>query len=192
MTDPKKIQQLYLRAMYSGLPKLIGSEEEAFFVNQYSESRLAIERAARVRNLRSVLHDDMRLLSKVLDKAKLLPYVQEYVASECFWMHRGRTLIEDFSIFFVDHTIAPLHIKVLARIEGVYSGLSASVHADTPWVAHDKWKDGEDTVESFRAPFALSFPKMFDSLQDYEPEPLEVNCVIRRTQRKIHVKFHRI
>lgn len=190
--DPKKIQRIYLHAMYSGLPETIESDEERFVIAHCSEARAQVERVARVRNMRTVLHGDMRLLSRVLDKPKLLPYVQNYVASKYFWMHRGRTLIEDFCLFLVECSSAPMTIKVLARIEGVYTGLSATIDADTPWAAHSKWHEGGDTFESFRSPFALSFPKMFSAQPDYEPEPRDVNCVICRSRHNIHVKFHGI
>ncbi|MDR5880859.1 hypothetical protein [Caballeronia sp. LZ032] len=190
--DARTIQQLYLRAIYSGLPEPTGLEEEVFVARHHSEERAAIERAARTRNLRTVLHDDMRLLPRVLDKTRLLPYVERYTESECFWMHRGRTLIEDFSLFLVERTPAPAAIKVLARIEGVHSGLSASVGANTPWSAHVKWREEDEVVERFRSPFALSFRKMFADSSGYEPELREVDCVIRRSPHRIQVKFHSV
>ncbi|MGF6768615.1 hypothetical protein P3T18_001085 [Paraburkholderia sp. GAS199] len=188
--DAKKIQQVYLRAMYSGTPDVPASAEEAFVVSHLSHDRLQVERAARVRNLRTVLHDDMRLLNRKLSKAELLPYVQDYAKSEGFWMHRGRTLIEDFSLFFVECTAASPVLKLLARIEGVYSGLSVSIEADTPWNAHLKWCEGSETLESFVAPFSLSFDKVFGEQSDYQPAQQDVNCVIRRSGQNIHVKFH--
>lgn len=187
----RMIQQAYLRAMYSGTPAATASPEVAFVIGHLSDERLQVERAARLRNLRTVMHDDMRLLNRKLNKDELLPHVQDYAKSERFWMHRGRTLVEDFCLFFVECSAASPVLKLLARIEGVYSGLSASIEAETPWTAHQQLRKGDETVESFVAPFSLSFNKVFGNKFDYQPVQRDVNCVIRRSGQNIHVKFHR-
>lgn len=187
--DANKIQHAYLRAMYTETPQEPASGEEAFVMAHFLNERLEVERAARVRNLRTVLHDDMRLLRRVIDKSELLPYVQAYAKSEWFWTHRGRTLIEDFCLFFVECSAASAVFKLLARIEGVCSGLSASTADASPWTTHLKVCDGEETRESFAAPFALSFNKVLGKKTDYLPVERKVDCVVRRSGEKIHVKF---
>ncbi|KVE38180.1 hypothetical protein [Burkholderia sp. TSV86] len=187
--DARKLQQVYLRAMYTGAPATVSSEEDAFFIAQSSAERLIVEHAARIRNLRTVLHDDMRLLKKVLDKASLLPHVKAYAESDLFWMHRGRTLIEDFCLYFVEHTSAtPVH-KLLACIEGVCSGLSIKTAVASPWDEHDMQQRGDVTTETFLAPFSLPFKQIFDSKSDFQPTKQPVTCVIRKSGAKINVKF---
>lgn len=188
--DAQKIQQAYLRALYTGVVDQPTNEEESFLHAHLSPERLLIEHAARVRNLRAVLHDDMHVLSKTLNKADLLPYVHRYVLSEQFWMHRGRTLIEDFCLHFVEQSPAPTLHKVLARIEGIHSGLSAAPRSRTPWPAHAKWNEGDDICEGFASPLNLSFHRLFDKPSDYQPVSQEVNCILRRSGKSIHVKFH--
>lgn len=187
--DAKRLQQVYLRAMYTSVPAACSSKEEAFLVTHASTERLIVERAARIRNLRTVLHDDMCLLKKVLDKAALLPYVKAYADSDCFWMHRGRTLIEDFCLFFVEHASAsPVH-KLLGRIEGVCSGLSVTTSATSPWSGHDERNAEGDVAEAFIAPFSLPFRRIFEEQSSYEPSQRPVTCVVRRSGQQINVKF---
>ena len=187
--DARRLQRVYLRAMYTGAPAALSSKEEAFFVAHSSAERLIVERSARIRNLRTVLHDDMRLLKKVLDKASLLPHVKAYAESDLFWMHRGRTLIEDFCLFFVEHaSTLPVH-KLLARIEGVCSGLSVTTPVASPWSGHDAQQDDGGTAEAFIAPFSLPFKQIFEVQSDFQPAKQPVTCVIRKSGQKINVKF---
>ncbi|WP_322053004.1 hypothetical protein [Paraburkholderia bannensis] len=187
--DARKLQQVYLRAMYTGAPVTVSSEEDAFFVAHSSGERLIVERAARIRNLRTVLHDDMRLLKRVMDKASLLPHVKAYAESDLFWMHRGRTLIEDFCLYFVEHTSATAVHKLLARIEGVCSGLSVKTAVASPWSGHDTQPYDDGTTETFVAPFSLPFKQIFDSASDFQPTNQPVICLIRKFGEKINVKF---
>ncbi|MEW9889465.1 MAG: YcaO-like family protein [Candidatus Symbiodolus clandestinus] len=78
--DAKKIQEFYLHALYTEAPiSNFISEEEHFFLQHHLSERLNIERAARLRNLRTVLHDDMHLLNRIFSRADLLPMVQNFV-----------------------------------------------------------------------------------------------------------------
>ncbi|QRR07544.1 hypothetical protein FPJ27_14660 [Burkholderia sp. MS455] len=187
--DASTIQRLYLRALYTGIAEPIGSDEQTFLLAHMAIKRLPVEQAARIRNLRTVLHDDMRLLSRVLDKGELLPYVQEYARSDLFWMYRGRSLIEDFCLYFVQFSDASPVFKLLARIEGVYSGLSTSNRIDSPWSEHFTSHDGDVISECFAAPFALSFETLFSKPSSYQPHARNVNCVVQRHEQAIQVKF---
>ncbi|QRR07700.1 hypothetical protein FPJ27_15720 [Burkholderia sp. MS455] len=188
--DASTIQRLYLRALYTGIAEPIGSDEQRILLAHMAIKRLPVEQAARIRNLRTVLHNDMRLLNRVLDKGELLPYVREYACSDLFWMHRGRSLIEDFCLHFVQFSNASPVFKLIARIEGVYSGLSTSVRSDSPWPTHVTSHDGDVTSECFAAPFALSFETLFNKPSSYQPHARDVNCVVQRHEQAIHVKFH--
>ncbi|MGS0896533.1 hypothetical protein ACVBGC_28985 [Burkholderia stagnalis] len=189
--DAWKIQHAYLRALYTGTQKKIASPEEEFVVAGLSTDRLEVERAARIRNLRTVMFDDMRLLNRVMSKGELLPFVEKYAQSEQFWMHRGRTLVEDFCLFFVEHAEVSDALALLARLEGVYSGLSASTEAATPWAEHKKQSYGtSEAVEHFVAPLRLAFEPLFREQLSYEPVREETECIIRRTGHAIRIKFN--
>lgn len=190
--DAKKIQEFYLHALYTEAPiSNFISEEEHFFLQHHLSERLNIERAARLRNLRTVLHDDMHLLNRIFSRADLLPMVQNYAASPYFWMHRGRSLIEDFCLFvFQSYNIDPL-LKLVARIEGVHSGLSASIVLNTPWPEHQIEDQGKDILESFLTPFYIVWDKFFQNKNDYFPVQERAICKIIRSDEKIKIKFQR-
>ncbi len=188
--DAKKIQQFYLQALYTEVDTTSRlNAEEAFVLKTISRDRLEIERAARLRNLRTVIHDDMTLLNKIISKNDFMPHLELYVASPYFWMHRGRTLVEDFCLFFANFSNASEVLKLVARIEGVHSGLSASAETKTPWQEHTIYKDGKDTVESFIAPFKLPWPILFSKGDTYIPEMQAVNCLLRRSENRVKVDF---
>lgn len=188
--DAKKIQQFYLRALYTAIPDdaRLGAEEQ-FVLKTMQLDRLEIERAARLRNLRSVLHDDMCLMNRLISKSALFSHVQAYAASPYFWLHRGRTLIEDFCLFFVEFGAADAVTKLVAEIEGVHSGMSALDSCHTPWQGHKIIHEAAEFLEFFPAPFALAWKALFNNSSGYTPIPQPINCYMRRTNSEIRVKF---
>jgi hypothetical protein len=133
----------------------------------------------------------MHLLNQMVSKADLLPLVQAYAASPCFWIHRGRSLIEDFCLFVFQSSNINSLLKLVARIEGVHSGLSTSFTLNTPWTEHQIEHHGNDTLEIFLAPFAISWDQIFQKKNDYFPVQENTVCQIRRSGDKIKVKFQR-
>ncbi len=191
--DSVKIQRFYLRALYTEI--LLSSDtlddESAFVLRTISTERLNIERAARIRNLRTVLHGDMQILNKAITSSALLSHVQAYARSPSFWMHRGRAQIEDFCLFFCESPDIDAATKLCARIEGVFSGLSASANAATPWSGHVVSRSGANVVESFAAPFSLSWRGMLEDqrINTVMPSTTEVTCQVKRIDNKIRIGF---
>lgn len=153
------LQQIYLQLLYSKeISDIPESLEKKYIAETINTDRLKIERSARIRNLRSVLHTDMRLLSRYIDKVSLLPYIELYCTSNFFWLFRGRTLIEDLCVFLVKNTDMHPYMKVIAQIEGIFSALSTEILKLSPW--------GENSIntpnkmESFSSSFIFDPAKL--------------------------------
>ena len=185
------IQQFYLRALYTEV-EIHGPIDDAsdFVLRHMDLERLRVERAARLRNLRTVLHGNMYLLSRLIDKKSLLPIVQAYASSELFWQHRGRTLVEDFCMFYTNEWGKSDAVSALvAKVEGVYSGLSASIDVVSPWPQHYQVRESDDIRETFLVPFAISWDLMYGTFPHYQPSPRPAYCQIFRQGDKIKISF---
>ncbi|AZF43549.1 hypothetical protein C4J87_3406 [Pseudomonas sp. R1-43-08] len=156
--DATKLQLLYLKLLYSGLDEAEGETHEAkFLLRNMKLDRLAVERAARLRNLRTVLYSDMKVLNRVLSPKALLPYIEAYATSPCFWKHLGRSQVEDFCLYLVSRDdIGPV-MRAACEIEGVYSGLSSRPDKATPWPPHRVEIVLEQVLECFSIPFSITW-----------------------------------
>lgn len=156
--NPSRLQLLYLKFLYSGIDNAEGeTEEAAFLLQNMNLDRLTIERAARLRNLRTVLYSEMKVLNRVLSSKDLLPYVESYAASPSFWEHLGRTQVEDLCLYMVAHLDVEPVIRVACEIEGAYSGLSSGPTKSTPWTLHHVAVSAEQFMESFAVPFSIGW-----------------------------------
>lgn len=188
--DAAAIQQAYLQAIYTG--HLDGSKldvEELCAFQDMDSARLKIESAARCRNLRTVLHDDMRILKRVQSKECMLSHVNAYCASPDFWHHRGRTLIEDFCLFLSKRIDDDPLAATLARIEGVYSGLSVKPTERTPWAAHSIDISDEVVTERFSSAFVIDWTQFSKCPSSYAPIERQTICCVRRTPDKVSIRF---
>lgn len=156
--DASRLQLLYLKLLYSGIDEAEGKTKEAAFLLQNMKlERLTVERAARLRNLRTVLHSEMKVLSRVLSPKDLLPYIEAYAASTCFWQHLGRTQVEDLCLYMATNLDLDPVIRVACEIEGAYSGLSNGPEKVTPWTTHFVEVSEERFLERFSVPFSVGW-----------------------------------
>lgn len=143
--DARKLQSIYIRLLYcDDFSSLEPSEELDFIMSNVSVCRLEVERNARVRNLRTVLYSDMRILNQYVCKSKLLGVVQGYCGSKSFWEHRGRTLLEDFCLFYAQQNEIHPRLRLLSEVEGTLSGHSVAQNRPSPWGSHQKTLDGDE------------------------------------------------
>ena len=188
--DAYKIQRYYLQAIYGGLqPENVLDKEANFVLQNMSPDRLQVERAARLRNLRTVLHGDMKLMNQKVSKEALLPLVQAYASASCFWQHRGRSLIEDFCLFVAESNDVDPVTRLLAHVEGVYSGLSVSPTKKTPWLTHDMTRENNEVIESFDSPMTLNWEALRSEKNTYQVEVQASRCQLRRADGEIRIKF---
>ncbi|MGA5129410.1 hypothetical protein ACPCTO_06330 [Streptomyces olivoreticuli] len=78
------------------------SETTASVLATVDFQALAVERAARLRNLRRHLQRTCPALWECLDEDLLTRLVEEYADSPAFWQSAGRTLFENFCLFAHD------------------------------------------------------------------------------------------
>lgn len=131
--DAKKLQRAYVSMLYSETYRIEGAVEEYKYLdNTMDKSRLLVERAARQRNLRTVLYSDMSFVPRYFSKEKILELVIDYCESDSFWNWNSRTLIESFCIFIFRNSNLSEEEKVIFLIDGVYSGISTKSE-QSPW-----------------------------------------------------------
>lgn len=151
----EELQGKYIRLLYGdNTPCRDESDESVFIISNMDISRLEVERNARVRNLRTVLHGSMRFLGAYISKDSLLPIVRSYCADSQFWRHRGRTLLEDFCLFFSQQPEVDPQLRLVCEIEGTLSGMSVPASINSPWPDHHQTQDGHQ--EALFAPWYAS------------------------------------
>lgn len=111
------------------------SEQMLGLLNTIDFDALTVERAARVANLTRYLRRGSGALWECVGDTLADRLVSAYSDSESFWMPKGRTLVENFSLFAADivNADSPLH-RDLFELFGRVSALSApsSGLAETP------------------------------------------------------------
>ena len=102
------------------------SEQMLVLLSTIDFGALRIERAARVTNLTRYLRRGSGALWECVGNALADRLVSAYSDSENFWTPRGRTLVENFSLFAADivNADSPLH-RDLFELFGRVSALSA-------------------------------------------------------------------
>lgn len=131
--DAKLLQKVYVSLLYSDNYRMPGAEEEYQFLSKTMDSeRLKIERAARRRNLRTVLYSDMHFAPRFFTKEEFLDLVIKYCESDSFWNWNSRTLVESFCYFVFHHSILSDKKKFIFMLDGIYSGISTGLE-NSPW-----------------------------------------------------------
>lgn len=192
--DASKLQDIYVRILYcTSLSALDDSAESNYLKKNIDFARLSVEQAGRIRNLRTVLHSELKFLNLFLSKDEMLPYVRSYCNSEDFWLHKGRTLLEDFCLFLCGQPV-DAKLKFLAEVEGTSSGVSFDQRATTPWPTHKK--NLSSGIEYFEGEYygllsQFGSDNFLDRLSICRRSPIytfEVNsgCLIIRVVRRKH------
>ncbi|QOL13698.1 hypothetical protein [Dickeya dianthicola] len=131
--DAKKLQKAYVSMLYSDNYRITNAEAEYQYLARTMDSeRLIVERAARQRNLRTVLYSDMHFSPRFFSKEQFLALVIAYCESDSFWNWSSRTLIESFCSFVVEQSNLTEEEKTIFLIDGIYSGISTSSE-NSPW-----------------------------------------------------------
>lgn len=187
-----KLQLLYVRLLYSGTTSILDdSIESQYLIGHLDSDRLEVEHKARVRNLRTVLYTDMRFLNRFVDKNFMLDVVQGYCGSKEFWQHRGRTLLEDFCLFFYEQLTLDPRLRLLAEIEGTSSGMSIDVMAKTPWCNHQQ--TGGNCIEYFAADYMISVSQLISelSLTAFAPAENKIYWKLSKKSDQLRIKVVR-
>ncbi|RNM28528.1 hypothetical protein [Dickeya undicola] len=170
--DAKKLQKAYVSMLYSNNYRISDADTEYQFLAQTMDSeRLLVERAARQRNLRTVLYSDMHFTPRFFSKEQLLSLVIAYCESDSFWNWNSRTLIESFCAFVVKKSVLTEEEKTIFLVDGIYSGISTNSE-NSPWksrVSHiaDKSITEEVILERY---FSLSLLSKATHLSDVKFE----------------------
>ncbi|CRM43058.1 hypothetical protein IFR08_06315 [Pseudomonas fluorescens] len=170
--DTKRLQAQYVRLLYSGNTAVLDASEEAnYLLAHLDHARLEVEYKARIRNLRTTLHADMKFLNRFIDKVSLLEAVESYCGSDDFWKHQGRTLLEDFCLFYCNNHSHEPRLRMLAEIEGTVSGMSIGNVTTSPWVGHQQKM--QNTVEVLAAHYIKNIKQLqtATSIDDFSPTP---------------------
>ncbi|UCZ76300.1 hypothetical protein LHK94_04715 [Dickeya zeae] len=131
--DAKKLQKAYVSMLYSDRYRMKDADKEYQYLAQTMDSkRLLVERAARQRNLRTVLYSDMHFSPRFFSKEQFLSLVIAYCESDSFWNWNSRTLIESFCSFVVEKSDLTEEEKTIFLIDGIYSGISTN-SKNSPW-----------------------------------------------------------
>ncbi|MCC8374514.1 MULTISPECIES: hypothetical protein [Photorhabdus] len=131
--DAKLLQKAYVSLLYSDHYRIADAEKEYGYIHStMNGDRIVIERAARRRNLRTVLYADMHFAPHFFSKDFFLELVNQYCESDSFWNWNSRTLIESFCYFVCKHAGLREEEKILFLIDGIYSGISTGME-DSPW-----------------------------------------------------------
>ena len=132
-----ELQDAYLRALYDDhWQSHCSSTVQDRLSSTFDFDRLEIERAARVRNLRTKLRKSSLFLSNLLDQQSFLPYTKEFCNSGGIWRKRGRSLLEEFALYLNEAPDTPKEIAAAARIDGVRGALLARPDSPSPWPDH--------------------------------------------------------
>lgn len=131
--DAKILQKVYISLLYSDNCCIPGAEKECQFLSETMDSeRLKVERAARRRNLRTVLYSDMHFSPKFFSKETFLDLVIKYCESDSFWNWNSRTLVESFCYFVFHRSTLSEKNKAIFLLDGIYSGISTGLDS-SPW-----------------------------------------------------------
>ncbi|MDC9606575.1 hypothetical protein [Xenorhabdus griffiniae] len=131
--DAKLLQKAYVSLLYSDHCCITGAEKEYHYIHSTMDhDRLVVERAARRRNLRTVLYADMHFSPRFFSKDFFLKLVNLYCDSDSFWNWNSRTLIESFCYFVYTNADLMEEEKIPFLIDGIYSGISTGM-TNSPW-----------------------------------------------------------
>ncbi|WP_038903626.1 hypothetical protein [Dickeya zeae] len=145
--DAKKLQKAYVSMLYSDCYRIKDADIEYQYLAQTMDSeRLLVERAARQRNLRTVLYSDMHFSPRFFSKEQFLSLVIAYCESDSFWNWNSRTLIESFCSFVVEKSDLTEEEKTIFLIDGIYSGISTN-SKNSPWQSEINHISGKSTTE---------------------------------------------
>lgn len=166
--DAKKLQKAYVSMLYSDNYRITDAETEYQYLARTMDSeRLIVERAARQRNLRTVLYSDMHFSPRFFSKEQFLTLVIAYCESDSFWNWNSRTLIESFCLFVVEKSNLTEEEKTIFLIDGIYSGISTSSE-NSPWKSKISHVDEKSITEEITLDryFSLSLLSKADHLSD--------------------------
>ncbi|MEM0672870.1 MULTISPECIES: hypothetical protein [Dickeya] len=166
--DAKKLQKAYVSMLYSDRYRIKDADKEYQYLAQTMDSeRLLVERAARQRNLRTVLYSDMHFSPRFFSKEQFLSLVRAYCESDSFWNWNSRTLIESFCSFVVEKSDLTEEEKMIFLIDGIYSGISTN-SKNSPWQSEINHISGKSTTEEIILDkyFSLSSLNKADHLSD--------------------------
>lgn len=188
--DTKKLQTAYVRLLYSGNTAVLDdSEEAAYLLANLDHARLEVECKARIRNLRTTLHTDMKFLNRFIDKVSLLEAVESYSSSDDFWKHEGRTLLEDFCLFYCKNHSNDTRLRMLAEIEGTVSGMSTNPVTTSPWIDHEQ--KNQNTVERLFVGYANNIKQLqtTNSVDDFLPSQNREILELTKHSNSIRIKI---
>ncbi|WP_152486562.1 hypothetical protein [Dickeya zeae] len=145
--DAKKLQKAYVSMLYSDRYRIKDADKEyQYLAKTMDGERLLVERAARQRNLRTVLYSDMHFSPRFFSKEQFLSLVRAYCESDSFWNWNSRTLIESFCSFVVEKSDLTEEEKTIFLIEGIYSGISTN-SKNSPWQSDINHINGKSITE---------------------------------------------
>lgn len=187
-----RLEKIYLKMLYTdNLTDDKATDEYRYLLMNHNPERLAVERAARQRNLRSVLYNDMILINSFIDKNKLLEDVIDYCSDFFINNTSGRSLVENFCYFMYLHGEQTELFKSLYKIQGVYSGVSTNSNLPSPWLNHQIESEEYKFTEIFDIPLRLNTSYFSKENKNIDPHPGigTTECKISKNEKNILIKF---
>ncbi|MFB4373320.1 hypothetical protein RAC92_07040 [Agrobacterium sp. CR_3] len=168
--EPKDITKLYLRMLYSekyivAAKRVLESKNGSEIVNRFLRTVnfeiLALEQAARTRNLMRHLLRAAPSLNIAVEENLRYQMVREFIEGGAFWESRGRSLTENFCVFaieaFMDHLTD--FGRDTIKLGGLVSGILTSNGRPSPWADTTFGKLASESdveyAESFGSKFRL-------------------------------------
>ena len=186
------LEKIYLKMLYTdNLTNEIDTEEYKYFLKNHDPERLAVERAARQRNLRTVLYNDMTLINSYLDKNALLEHVLKYCSDFFFNNSSGRSLVENFCFYMYLHNDQSELIKIRYKVQGVYSGICTNSNIPSPWPNHRVAQEDNTIHEIFDIPLRLNASYFSTQNKGVEtsPKKIQTECTISKNESNVLMKF---
>jgi len=186
-SNAQLVQEKYLKILYSEKEwakcKEDKTEQMLVLKSSIDIERLIVERKARVRNLRTHLHQSLLLLPKFLTRKEFLPLVTNFCNSDLFWEYKGRTLEENFCFYLIKQNELNGPLQDLAKIDGILIGLGSNSKAPSPWgnsnypsssIENDK-DDSSVIFEEFETLYGFDIERIlegsFTNIDEIKEEP---------------------
>lgn len=179
--DAKVLQKVYVSLLYSDKYKIPNAEKEYEYLSSTMDNeRLKIERAARRRNLRTVLYSDMHFSPRFFSKEEFLDLVIDYCESDSFWNWNSRTLVESFCYFVCHSSALSEQDKVIFLLDGIYSGISTGLES-SPWDSSVTKRHADSLTEEIASEWYLPLVNL-NKVSDLD----DLGFVSKPT----HLRFH--
>ncbi|MFW2438915.1 MAG: hypothetical protein ACN4GR_06030 [Arenicellales bacterium] len=113
-------------------------------------SALVIEQNARQRNLTNHVSRASPRLSAYIGKERLADFVSMYSDTPFFWMNRGRTLAENFSLYlhWTNVCESDSFFAALVKFDGVTAGIGNRKASRSPWTGESTNSQESELINS--------------------------------------------